>query len=49
MIQNFDVFDFELSNEDMKEISKLDEQSSLFFSHYEPEAVEQFMVWGGRK
>ena len=49
MIQNFDVFDFELSNEDMKEISKLDEQSSLFFSHYEPETVEQFMVWGGRK
>lgn len=31
IIQNFGVFDFELSNEDMKEISKLDEQSSLFF------------------
>jgi 2,5-diketo-D-gluconate reductase A len=49
MIQNFDVFDFELSNEDMESISKLDNQSSLFFSHYEPETVEQFMVWGGRK
>lgn len=49
MIQNFDVFDFELSTEDMDKISKLDEQSSLFFSHYDPETVEQFMVWGGRK
>ncbi len=49
MVQNFDVFDFELSNEDMDKISKLDEQSSLFFSHYDPETVEQFMVWGGRK
>lgn len=49
MIQNFNVFDFELSNEDMEKIAKLDEQASLFFSHYEPETVEQFMVWGGRK
>lgn len=49
IIRNFGVFDFELSNEDIKEISKLDEQSSLFFSHYEPETVEQFKVWGGRK
>ncbi len=49
MVQNFDVFDFELSNEDMDKILKLDEQSSLFFSHYDPETVEQFMVWGGRK
>lgn len=49
MKQNFNVFDFELSNEDMNKISKLDEKQSLFFSHYEPETVEQFMVWGGRK
>ena len=49
MEQNFNVFDFELSNEDVNKISKLDEKQSLFFSHYEPETVEQFMVWGGRK
>ena len=49
MEQNFNVFDFELSNEDMNKISKLDEKQSLFFSHYEPETVEQFMIWGGRK
>ena len=49
MEQNFNVFDFELSNEDMNKISKLDEKQSLFFSHYESETVEQFMVWGGRK
>ena len=49
MEQNFNVFDFELSNEDMNKISNLDEKQSLFFSHYEPETVEQFMVWGGRK
>ena len=49
MEQNFNVFDFELSKEDMDRISKLDEEQSLFFSHYEPETVEQFMVWGGRK
>lgn len=49
MKQNFNVFDFELSQDDMDKISKLDEKESLFFSHYEPETVEQFMAWAGRK
>lgn len=40
MIQNFDVFDFELTNEDMNKISQLDQEQSLFFSHYDPETVE---------
>lgn len=40
MIQNFDVFDFELTNEDMTKISQLDQDQSLFFSHYDPETVE---------
>ncbi len=40
--ENFEVFDFELSQEDMQKIEKLDTQKSLFFSHYDPEMVEWF-------
>ncbi|MBT2720019.1 aldo/keto reductase [Bacillus sp. ISL-46] len=40
MIQNFDVFNFALTNEDMDKIAKLDQEQSLFFSHYDPETVE---------
>ena len=40
MIQNFDIFNFELSEEDMKEILKLDKKESLFLSHYDPETVK---------
>jgi diketogulonate reductase-like aldo/keto reductase len=40
MIENFDVFNFELTNEDMDKIAKLDQEQSLFFSHYDPETVE---------
>ena len=40
MIQNLDIFDFDLSAEDMNEIKKLDEGASLFFSHYDPATVE---------
>lgn len=40
MIQNFEVFDFELTNEDMNKIEKLDQEKSLFFSHSDPETVE---------
>ena len=43
MIQNLDVFDFNLSEQDMEEISKLDKEESLFFSHYDPATVE-FLV-----
>lgn len=42
MEQNFDVFDFELSNEDMEEIKKLDSSDSLFFNHQDPNMVEWF-------
>lgn len=38
--QNFNVFDFELSGEDMDAILTLDTEESLFFSHYDPETVE---------
>ncbi len=46
MEQNFDIFDFALSEGDMEEIAKLDTGKSLFFHHTEPAVVEQFMIWG---
>ena len=42
MAENFDVFDFTLSEEDMDEIKTLDKSSSLFFDHANPEMVEWF-------
>ncbi len=42
MEQNFDVFDFELSDEDMENINKLDTKNSLFFNHQDPKMVEWF-------
>ena len=44
MQENFNVFDFTLSNEDMEKIQALDTGKSLFFSHYDPETVEWFMT-----
>ena len=43
MQQNFDIFDFTLTAEDMAAIEALDSGESLFFSHYAPETVEWFM------
>ena len=40
--ENFNVFDFELSSEDMETISSLDKKQSAFFSHYDPNMVEWF-------
>lgn len=42
MKENFNVFDFELSEDDMQEISKLDTSNSLFFNHQDPKMVEWF-------
>ncbi|MDR2081347.1 MAG: aldo/keto reductase [Campylobacteraceae bacterium] len=43
MAENFNVFDFTLSTNDMQEIEKLDKAESLFFRHDTPEAVEMFV------
>ena len=40
MEQNFDVFDFVLSEEDMGRIAALDTGSSAFFNHRDPAVVE---------
>ncbi|MBJ2183064.1 MAG: aldo/keto reductase [Muribaculaceae bacterium] len=45
MQQNMDIFDFELSYEDMAAIAALDTQRSLFFDHHAPEVVKMFMGW----
>lgn len=42
MQENYDIFDFELSNEDMEKISAMDEKKTLFVDHQTPEAVELF-------
>lgn len=44
MEENFSVFDFSLTPEEMSEIEMLDGKESLFFSHYDPETVEWFMT-----
>ncbi|RDZ32147.1 MULTISPECIES: aldo/keto reductase [unclassified Haloferax] len=38
--ENFDVFDFELTTEEMETISELDEGESQFFDHRDPEMVK---------
>ena len=42
MTQNLDIFDFSLSDGEMKVLEGLDEKESLFFSHYDPKMVEWF-------
>ena len=39
IIENFDIFDFELSKEDMEKIVTLNTDHSSFFSHRDPEMV----------
>jgi len=40
IIANFNIFDFELSPEDMNAIASLDTNRSLFFDHRDPEMVK---------
>ncbi|KAA0560452.1 aldo/keto reductase [Rossellomorea aquimaris] len=40
IIENFNIFDFKLSEEEMERIAELDTKESLFFSHRDPEMVK---------
>lgn len=43
MVENLNVFDFELEQADMNRISALDKKQSAFFSHNDPAMVEWFV------
>lgn len=43
MAENIDIFDFELSSEDVEKITALDMKESAFFDHDDPQQVEWFM------
>ena len=43
MEQNFNIFDFELTPEEIEQIRALDLGHSLFFSHYDPATVEMII------
>ncbi len=45
MEENLNLFDFELSAEDMQAIATLDTGRSLFFSHHDGKMAKQFMEW----
>lgn len=47
IIENANVFDFQLSAEDLAEIAKLDTDKSLFFDHRDPQTVR--MLTGARR
>jgi 2,5-diketo-D-gluconate reductase A len=40
IIENFDIFDFELSSEDLTSIATLDMKTSQFFDHRDPEIIK---------
>ena len=42
MRENLDVFDFELTNDEMRRISAMDRGESLFFDHHDPAIASQF-------
>jgi len=43
MKENFDVFDFELSTDDMKTITQLDKNESQFFDRRDPVSIEKIV------
>ena len=47
MAENINIFDFELSADEMARIEALDTQQSLFFDHHDGEVTKMFMGWRG--
>ena len=43
MKENFEIFDFELSNDDMETLRSLDKGESIFVNHYDPEFVQSII------
>lgn len=43
MKENFSIFDFNLSDDDMNAIKDLDTKNSLFFNHQDPNTVDMFV------
>jgi 2,5-diketo-D-gluconate reductase A len=41
MGENFDVFDFELSDDEMRQVAALDVGASLFLDHRDPQVASQ--------
>ena len=40
--ENYDIWDFELTAEDMKQIAAMDQGKELFFGHDSPEMARMF-------
>ena len=47
MVENFNIFDFELTADEMARIEALDTSQSLFFDHHDGEVTKMFMGWRG--
>lgn len=41
IVENFDIFDFELNAEDMEQVSTLDTRESLFLDYHDPEIAKR--------
>ena len=47
MAENINIFDFELSADEMARLEALDTRQSLFFDHHDGEVTKMFMGWRG--
>lgn len=45
IVENIDIFDFDLSGDDMEQISTLDMRQSLFLSYHDPEVAKMMGSW----